>query len=287
MYVLSWLQPAIVEHVCFSWLQSAIAEHVCVFLTSVCHCWACMCFLAYSLPFLSMYVFFLPTAWRCWSCTSGTGLLLRPASGSRVREEAQRRRQRVPEHKSVLTPFTLQLPTKVSSILSLLHISYLAVFCLFHIISSGFPQITKFTSNIYFTCHQILINKNMYVYIYFFNILKIDKRNNLTNIYTKQYQNMAAIFSPCRRNMVAACRLRRHAELNSQASTQGCNTLRLTYVHSHRDSTILYCVPSLRFAEKSQQEYTVHVFRSLLHYPGNLLFSIHAGTGLTKERTSI
>jgi len=61
--------------------------------------------------------------------------------------------------------------------------------------------------------------------------LKIDKRNNLANIYTKQYRNMAAIY-----------RRRRHAEWNSQAPvvlagtsfTQGCNTLRLTYAHSHR-----------------------------------------------------
>jgi len=64
---------------------------------------------------------------------------------------------------------------------------------------------------------MIIINK------YHFNFLKIDKRNNLTNIYTKQYLNMAAMY-----------RRRRHPELNSQASTQGCNTLRLTYPHSHR-----------------------------------------------------
>jgi len=44
-------------------------------------------------------------------------------------------------------------------------------------------------------------------------ILKIDNHNNLTNIYTKEYRNMAAIY-----------RRRRHADLNSQASTQGCNT---------------------------------------------------------------
>jgi len=57
--------------------------------------------------------------------------------------------------------------------------------------------------------------------------LNIDKRNNLANIdlNTKQYRNMAAIY-----------RCRRHAELNSQASTQGCNTLRLTYARSHRGS---------------------------------------------------
>jgi len=36
-----------------------------------------------------------------------------------------------------------------------------------------------------------------------------------------------------KRNMAAIYRCRRHAELNSQASTQGCNTLRLTYAHSH------------------------------------------------------
>jgi len=38
--------------------------------------------------------------------------------------------------------------------------------------------------------------------------------------------------------MAAIHRRRRHAELNSQASTQGCNTLRLTYAHSHRGSAI-------------------------------------------------
>jgi len=39
-------------------------------------------------------------------------------------------------------------------------------------------------------------------------IFKIDIRNNLTNIHAKQYRNMAARY-----------RCRRHAELNSQAST--------------------------------------------------------------------
>jgi len=32
--------------------------------------------------------------------------------------------------------------------------------------------------------------------------------------------------------MAAIYRRRRHAELNSQASTQGCNTLRLTYMRT-------------------------------------------------------
>jgi len=52
---------------------------------------------------------------------------------------------------------------------------------------------------------------------FLFNFLKIDKRNILTNIYTQQYRNMAAIY-----------RRRRQAGLNSQASTQACNALRLT-----------------------------------------------------------
>jgi len=38
--------------------------------------------------------------------------------------------------------------------------------------------------------------------------------------------------------MAAIHRRRRRAELNSQASTQGSNTLRLTYPHSHRGAII-------------------------------------------------
>jgi len=62
--------------------------------------------------------------------------------------------------------------------------------------------------------------------------LKIDKRNNFTNIYIRytaisKYGRLAAIY-----------RRRRHVELNSNALTQRCklcNTLRLrlTYAHSH------------------------------------------------------
>jgi len=36
-----------------------------------------------------------------------------------------------------------------------------------------------------------------------------------------------------------AYRRRRHAELNSQASTEGCNTLLLTYAHSHRTAQLV------------------------------------------------
>jgi len=38
--------------------------------------------------------------------------------------------------------------------------------------------------------------------------------------------------------MAAIYRRRRNAELNSQESTQGCNTLRLTYSHSHWGSAV-------------------------------------------------
>jgi len=52
----------------------------------------------------------------------------------------------------------------------------------------------------------------------------LDKRNNLTNL----HNNIKIL--------VAIYRRHRHAELNSQASTQGCSTLQLTYAHSHQGS---------------------------------------------------
>jgi len=48
-------------------------------------------------------------------------------------------------------------------------------------------------------------------------------------MYRKQYPNMAAIY-----------RLRPHAELNEPTSTQGYNTLRLTYAQSHRGYEVSY-----------------------------------------------
>jgi len=72
-------------------------------------------------------------------------------------------------------------------------------------------------------------------------ILKIDKRNNPTNMYTKQYRNMAAIYMR-----------HRHAELNSQSSTQVCKTLRLTCAHIHRGSATFSCI-QLKNESKDQR----------------------------------
>jgi len=44
--------------------------------------------------------------------------------------------------------------------------------------------------------------------------------------------------------MAAIYRRSRQAELNSQASTKGCNTLLLTYAHSHRGSADIFACPA-------------------------------------------
>jgi len=60
--------------------------------------------------------------------------------------------------------------------------------------------------------------------------------------------------------MAAMYRRRRHAELNSQASTQGCNTFRLRYAHSYRGSAEFITQPAWTFSDSSSR----HILPSIL-----------------------
>jgi len=80
---------------------------------------------------------------------------------------------------------------------------------------------------IYLITYSFILLSIFLLIIYLFNLLKIDKRNNLTNnIYKAISKNGSYIQAP------STCRI----EFASIQSTQGCNTLRLTYAHSHRGS---------------------------------------------------
>jgi len=80
--------------------------------------------------------------------------------------------------------------------------------------------------------------------------------------------------------MAAIYRRLRHTELNSHSSTQGCNTLRLTYAHSHRASAATnYMVSPLDLVNHSLYSF---------HQITRLYFRMHASnesnTGLVFKK---
>jgi len=87
----------------------------------------------------------------------------------------------------------------------------------------------------------IMFKKNKHINKYLFNLLTINKRNIRTNI---------IIYKAISKYDSHMYRCRRHAELNSQASTQGCNTLRLTYAHIHQGSAKPRCIIIIIVATK-------------------------------------